>query len=112
MNPNELWLEAVLRAVGSREDSFKRRMIRDLLHRADGDAGKAVKLMGATDASFVLGNFGACMHTCRIWCMGNAASHPVEAWIGPDYWRRPPDLVIPWREIFQYVEGVWQPRLL
>lgn len=111
---NELWQIAVDRALSKYAGDFARRQIESLLEKAGGDAVKAVQLMGdhsVTDASRLLGNWGASCKRYRVGCWGNAARHPVEAWIGPNHWDRPPDLVIQWKEIFQYVAGIHQPRL-
>ena len=116
MTLDELWLKAVQRAISQYSDSYARRLVQRLLDGAGGDVRKAVKLMASDSdggASFLLGNFGAHTGEYRVECRGNAASNAIEAWVGPDYWDRPPDLVIRWREVFHFVQdGVRQPRLL
>jgi hypothetical protein len=112
---NELWQIAVRHALGKYAGDFARRQIEALLEKADGNVAKAVQIMGdrsVTDASRLPGHWGVSCKQYRVQCWGSAARHPVEAWSGPDHWDREPDLVVQWIEIFQFVQGTWQPRLL
>jgi hypothetical protein len=115
MSLDELWPIAVHHALGQYAGDFARRQIEALLEKADGNVAKAVQLMGdrtVTDAGRLLGHWGHQCRRYRVECWGNAARHPVKAWIGPDHWDREPDLVVQWIEIFRFVQGTWQPHLL
>jgi hypothetical protein len=112
---NELWQIAVRHALGKYASDFARLQIEGLLEKAGGNVARAVELMSdrsVTDAGRLLGHWGVSCKRYRVQCWGSAPRHPVEAWMGPDHWDREPDLVVSWKEIFQFVRGVRQPRLL
>lgn len=111
MTRDELWLRAVTLALGNVENGYNRKLVGRLLDEAGGDVAKALSLLtrrpagGGSTVSFRLGNWGYCGSDCRLECWGSAASADIQAWDGPDHWDRPPDLVVTWREVFEYVAG-------
>ena len=112
MTKDELWLFAVKRVLGHTADGYDQKLIQGLLDDAGDDVSLALRLMTRRgeygySAAVSLGNFGSCgPNYPRVDCLGSAGQHPILAWLpGQDYFDgRLPDLVIQWREIFQYVK--------
>lgn len=108
---NELWHTAVTDRILQKA--------RQLLNKAGGDVSEALLLCQRRDKhspnspGFSLGNFGYYTPKYRIQCMGNAPRNSIEAWAGPDHWDRPADLIVKWREVFEYAKnGARQEQLL
>ncbi len=113
MTHDELWLRAVNRALDLVEDSQHEQFIKDLLEEVHGDVSRALKLMTQVKPGWydttaqLLGGWGYYAndhYSCQ--CQGSAAAFPIEAWLpGGDRVNGLPDLVIPWREVFEYVKA-------
>ena len=118
MDANHAWRIGVEHALRQFQDEFATRLIEDLLDQANGKITEVLRLarrepekMGRSPG-FYLGNFGVCCSEYTVQCYGNAPLNPVEVWLGPNHAGRPPDLIIPWREILEHVKGAArQPAL-
>ena len=112
MDLNELWLYAVNYALDNTQGSQNEMFIQELLTDAGGNVSKALALStqirpGWYDSyANLLGNWGTSGPDCpRVNCAGSAGSAPIEAWLPGKSIFSDPDLVIPWRKVFEYVKA-------
>ncbi len=112
MDLNELWLYAVNYALDSIQGSQREKFILELLKDADGNVSKALKLSTQIRPGWyesyaeLMGNFGTSgPDSPRVNCGGSAGSASLEAWLPGSKISFQPDLIIPWREVFEYVKA-------
>ncbi len=90
-------------------------LIRELLDAAGNDVRVALKLMtkrrpGHPDTpSVTLGNWSSCVGEWRARCYGAASTRPIQVWTAERAWQGPPDLIVTWREVFEYVRDLPAP---
>ena len=118
MTKDELWQWTVDYAVPKGE--YQEKMIQRLLKIANGNVSQALAMMtkvhwredwtGYCDLRYdsISARLGGHSYTGpnipRVDVMGAAASHPVHAWFPESKWdHKKPDLIIPWREVFEYI---------
>jgi hypothetical protein len=117
MTKAELWEYAV--NFAARKGDFHEGMILRLLKMADGDVSKALGLMTKThwyeggegelypndSIAQRLGGRGGCGPDIpRIRINGSASAYSIEAWYPEsDFVRKKADLVITWREVFEFI---------
>ena len=104
MTKDEAWHEAVERhALGHVADNYCRRQV-EMCVKQTATISQAIAL-AVFRGGCMLGWWGMSAPDLGSRCMGAFPRQPVHVWIAPKRWSRDddPDLVITWREVFEYV---------
>lgn len=106
MTKDEAWQIAVDRYILHHvADNYSARQAISCLEEARGNISRAIALAAQGDRC-MFGNWGCYSpKELDVLCRGAFPSTPIQVWIHPhkSYGRDEPDLVITWREIFEYI---------
>ena len=85
--------------------SEKGRIIREALDKTNGNVTRAMELIWQNGDAARLGGWGfAGPDRPRVSCYHSASTTPISIWMPGTPYTTEPDLIMEWREVFQYAQ--------